>query len=276
MRSLRSRRAPGVNVERPAVVARDPDLVADERLRGRRSKQDQDLGLDEGQFGLDPAAGRRRSPVRVGRSCSRLLPPGAGRHLKCFDDVGDEDGLTVDAGCLRAPRRGYRPAGPTNGAPSRSSLSPGLFADEHPASRRGTLTEHRLRRAEPTDRRRDSRQPRERRPADRSGPSTTVARTASGRTSAALVEASDGAFDGAFVTSRWCAEHPCVRTNMTSKGLAGTSAGLHDHEPHQDEQSRARRHPRSSPAGASRGRRRAPPRRSAAVRPCRRGGRGAA
>jgi len=119
-----------LRLHRHAAVLADPELTAEERLRGGRAEAHEHLGLQQREFGLEPrpAGGDLRSV--------RLLvdaPLPARLPLEVLDDVRDVGQLAVDPRLLECLVE--QPAG---GADERLAsqvlLIAGLLADEHDLS----------------------------------------------------------------------------------------------------------------------------------------------
>ena len=94
---------------------------ADDGLGGGRAERDDDTRPDDLELEIEP----RSTRLDVARVRALVEPALAARApAEVLHDIGDEDLLAVDPGVVSASSR-MRPAGPTNGLPSRSSRSPG-------------------------------------------------------------------------------------------------------------------------------------------------------
>jgi hypothetical protein len=106
-----------------APAATDPELAAQERLRGGRPERNDELRLDGGDLRLEP--GEARPDVGAGRLLVEPpLAPADGRQRKCltaFVTYTAERSMPASA----SARSRILPAGPTNGLPAMSSWSPG-------------------------------------------------------------------------------------------------------------------------------------------------------
>ena len=104
------------------AVTHDPHAGPERGLRRGRAEQHHDVGIDRVDLAPPPRRARARTSSAFGFWCRRTLPWRF--HLKCFTAF-------VRYTCRRSipaassARSSTPPAGPTNGRPSRSSLSPG-------------------------------------------------------------------------------------------------------------------------------------------------------
>ena len=129
-----------VGVDRPAPVAPDPDVRAEQRLRGGGAEADQRLRLDDLDLGLEPREAGRHLPA-IGLLVDPALAPELVAEM--LDRVRDVDVLAGDAGPLEALVEHF-----ARGADERMSLDvlavAGLLADQHQAGACGALAHDRL------------------------------------------------------------------------------------------------------------------------------------
>ena len=128
-RGVNGRDHPGARSTRPARRARgDPELAAEQRLRGGGAEADEHPRLEQPRARL-PARAARRDLGAVRLLVDAALPA---RHpLEVLDDVGHVDRARGRSRRVSSAWSRSFPAGPTNGLARLVLLVAGLLADEH-------------------------------------------------------------------------------------------------------------------------------------------------
>ena len=132
-----------VRLDRPPAFARDAKLPAEERLGGGSAEADEHTRLHDLELRLQPRpAGGDLGHVRllVDAALAACDP------LEVLDDVGDVDGLPVDAGVLERLVEEL-PGGPDERLTGLVLLVAGLLPDEHGLCVLTSLAENGLRSA---------------------------------------------------------------------------------------------------------------------------------